>query len=476
MLKPLALAAVTLPFIYGCSAPDDINPAEHIDTTAVENSSLTLHTTLTPAKWPSVNWWEKYQDPQLTSLINQALENNPDMPLADARLRQASAFIDQADAQFDPNVDLSASARRSRMSRLEDPSYQGNKFGTSRTLGIDASYTFDLWGGKKAAWQQSVDNFHAAEVEHQAAVVTLTSSIVGNYIQLSNAYALEDLARKDLERSQRIEKITQQLLNNGLTSDDKLYTAQSSVAAAQQTLKTRSLAIAQIKNALSALMGLGPDVADTIKRPSITTDTTIVLPANLPAQLLSHRPDIVAAKWRVEAADQSIAVAKTKFYPNFNLSAMAGFKSVLGDAMFEDVSESWNVTPAVSLPLFQSGLKANLRSTTANYDIAVAQYNKTLIQALNQVADNVLILRSVEMQLEDAQRAMTLAEKSYHITETRYEAGMGSQLETLMAEQQLLNTESMYTQLKNQQQSTQISLIQSLGGGFSTHTDEAEQQ
>ena len=190
------------------------------------------------------------------------------------------------------------------------------------------------------------------------------------------------------------------------------------------------------------------------------------LPADLPASLISHRPDITAARWRVEATSKQIDAAKTRFYPDFNLTAMAGFKSVLGDAVFADVSRSWNVTPAISLPIFTSDLKANLLSKTADYDAAVAQYNQTLITALNEVSDNVLALKSFEQQLIDAKESMELAEKSYQITEKRYQAGMGSQLEVLMAEQQLLQAESAFTALKNQQQESQIQLIKSLGGGF----------
>ncbi len=465
MLKKLPMALVALPFIYGCSAPDNIQPTAQFNTSAIEQSE-SLQNRLSAVEWPVTRWWEQYQDPQLNRLIEQAVSDNPDMSLADARLKQASAFVAQADAQFDPIVEADASIRRARLSKIEDYSYQGNQIGTSRSLGLSASYSFDLWGGKKAAWEASVDSLHAAEVEHQAAVISLSGAVAKTYVQLASAYALEDLARKDLERNQRIEDITQRLLDNGLTSEDRLYAAQSSAAAAQQTLKTRTLAVVRIANALAALLGAGPDAAQSVQRPAITVNSDIVIPANLPAELIGRRPDITAAKWRVEAADKQITVAKTRFYPNFNLSAMAGFKALLGDAMFEDSSRSWNVTPAVSLPLFRSGLKADLLNSTAGYDMAVAQYNKTLIQALNNVADNILTLQSVELQLTDAKRSMELAEKSYHITEQRYQTGMGSQLETLMAEQQLLMTESMYTQLKNQQQETQVLLIQSLGGGF----------
>ena len=202
---------------------------------------------------------------------------------------------------------------------MEDYSYQGNKYGTVYNLGLNMNYSFDLWGGNKAAWIASVNDQKAAEIDHQAAKINLSSAIIRIYIQLANAYSLEDLAKEDLERTQRIVSITRQLLSNGLTSDDHLYTAQGNEASAKQVLKNRTLSIQLLKNALATLVGAGPDLANTINRPDAHMGTKLNLPEQLPANLIAHRPDIVAAKWRVEAANKNIEVAKTRFYPNVNL-------------------------------------------------------------------------------------------------------------------------------------------------------------
>ncbi|MEI8635005.1 TolC family protein [Vibrio sp. PP-XX7] len=124
------------------------------------------------------------------------------------------------------------------------------------------------------------------------------------------------------------------------------------------------------------------------------------------------------------------------------------------------------MTPAISLPLFRRELKANLLGKTSDYDEAVARYNQVLIEALGDISDHVLTLQSIQNQLKDAHQSLVLAEKSYHITEKRYQAGMGSQLEILTSEQQLLLAESELITLKNQQKEVKISLIRSLGGGY----------
>ena len=144
--------------------------------------------------------------------------------------------------------------------------------------------------------------------------------------------------------------------------------------------------------------------------------------------------------------------------------------------MFEDVSRQWRVAPAISLPIFTRDLKANLIENTADYDAAVAQYNQTLVNALGDVADTALALQSAEQQLNDAKESVRLAKKSYHITEKRYQSGMGSQLEVLMAENQLLQAESALTTLQNQQQEKQVTLVNVLGGGFyDTQTTPSQQ-
>ena len=281
------------------------------------------------------------------------------------------------------------------LSKLDDYTGQGNRISNTQHIGLDFNYSFDLWGGKRDTWEASVNNAKAAEVDRQAADILLTSAITRTYVQLANAYVMEDLAKKDLARTSNMAEITQRLLKNGLTSEDRLYTAQSAAATAKQTLKQRSLTIAQLKNTLSALVGEGPDRGLSIERPTLNVQQALAIPQNLPVELLSHRPDIVAAKWRVEAANKQIAAAKTTFYPNINLSAAAGFKALTSDTFWGSTSKYANIGPALSLPIFTADLKANLKTQTAGYDAAVAQYNQSVVKAFNEVSDKVLILKSI---------------------------------------------------------------------------------
>jgi NodT family efflux transporter outer membrane factor (OMF) lipoprotein len=464
----LVLSSVMMSLIMaGCAVPGDIHTHNSLLSSSALSSSKTLgSSSVSQANWPTQQWWTQMGDPALTQLINEALKNSPSMQVAQARLDQARASVDAADALLYPTLTGSASITRAKESRYEDPLLQGDTFGTLRSLGTTFSYDFDLWGGKRAAWEASVSAEKAAEVDHQAARIALSTSIASTYSTLANAYVLADLADRNYARTQQIESITANLLKSGLTSQDKLLTAQSAVSSAKQQIQQRALAIKQIKNGLSTLLGEGPDRALTIARPKLALNRNLGLPANLPAELLSHRPDITAAKWRVEAAAKNIDVAKARFYPDFNLTAMAGFKSVLGDAVFEDISQSASITPAISLPIFMPGLKANLKEQTASYDAAVATYNQTLVNALGDVSDNVLVLQSIQQQIDQANQSVDFASRAYDISEKRYNAGLGSQLDVLSTEQQLLQAELEEANLRQTQQDHIIALVKSLGGGF----------
>ena len=176
---------------------------------------------------------------------------------------------------------------------------------------------------------------------------------------------------------------------------------------------------------------------------------------------------MVAARWRVEAASKNIAAAKTRFYPNLNLTAAAGTQSLLGDALFGSASRFFNIAPALTLPIFDGGrLRAGLDAEDANYDLAVAQYNKTVVGALGEVSDTLGQLGATGRQITAQQRAADIAQDSYDTVLQRYGSGVGNYLDVLSIEQQLLQAQRQLADLNAQQIDLSIQLMQALGGGF----------
>ncbi|MFJ4195916.1 efflux transporter outer membrane subunit [Pseudomonas sp. NPDC089534] len=423
--------------------------------------------TLSSAAWPKSDWWTSLGDPQLDGLIREALRDSPDMQIAEARAHQANAAASAADAERYPTLDASAGISRSRLARDQDPRGQGGAYSTVRNLSAGFNYNFDLWGGQRDAWEAALGQARAAEVDRQAAQLTLAADVARAYSDLGQAHIVHDLASEDLKRTRQMLDLSERRLRSGIDSQYQLQQTQSLEASSEASLVDAEKRLNSAKIALAVLLGKGPDRGNEIARPNVLKASAVALPSVLPAELLGRRPDLVAARWRVEAASKDIASAKTRFYPNLNLTAAAGAESLLGDAMFGSASRFFNIAPTLSVPIFDGGrLRANLDAKDADYDLAVAQYNKSLVKALGDVSDSLNQLRDIGRQIGAQQHATEIAQDSYNTVVQRYGSGIGNYLDVLSIEQQLLQAQRQLASLNAEQIDLSIQLMQALGGGF----------
>jgi NodT family efflux transporter outer membrane factor (OMF) lipoprotein len=470
-IRILTFAATLTLALAGCATSRGLHPDGQLTDSqnlAIEHSLADVK--LTPAAWPAQDWWVGLGDPQLSALINEALKNNPSLAAADAAARLAQAQAQGANAARGPQVDLDAAAPGVRLSN-KDYSYPVADLGTfawASSATLDFSWGLDLWGGKRAAWEAALGRSRAAQIDAHATRIQLSVNVARAYIQLGYAYAQQDVAKAELQRTGKVLELTRRYVSAGLATPQQLHQADFAVASAQQQQAQVERTIDAVRSSLSVLLGQGPDRGLQIARPRLLKPTDLVLPDNLPMDLIGHRPDLVAARWRVEAAGKDIKVAKTEFLPNISLSAMAGFVEV-GDntSLFALPARTFGVIPALSLPIFDGGRRrANLAATDASYDGLVAQYNATLVRAVNEVADHYSALKSMRRQIAAEQRAQQDAQQAWDDTLKLYKGGLGSSLETLIAREQLLAAQQRMAALDNQQMDLSVQLIQSLGGGY----------
>jgi NodT family efflux transporter outer membrane factor (OMF) lipoprotein len=469
MSKRLSLSALCIALaLAGCASSRGLQPqGALLDAASLRSQNTLAAERLTPASWPRADWWNSLGDARLDALIREALASSPDLQVADARTRQASAAALAADADRQPNIDANAGINRSRQSRIDDPSGQGERYGTLRTLSVDGSYSFDLWGGERAAWEAALGRARASEVDGQAARLTLAANVARGYNDLGLAFATRDIAEQDLKRTRDMLELSQRRYAAGIDSEYQLQQTQSLEAASEATLTAAQQQVRSAQIRLAVLLGEGPDRGAELPRPQLIAPTAVSLPTQLPAELVGRRPDLVAARWRVEAASRDIDASKTRFYPNLNLTASAGIKSVLGDALFGAPSRFFDVGPALSLPIFDGGRRrADLAGRDADYDLAVAQYNQTLVGALGDIGDGITQLRSLDQQILQQQRARDIARSSFDIAMQRYGDGIGNYLDALSVEQQLLQAERELASLNAQRVDSAVLLMQALGGGF----------
>lgn len=466
-LHLLAAATALTLALAGCASSGGL----HSDGTLTDPASLKMQQSLarldvSPAAWPGEDWWTGLGDPQLTALINEALSNNPDLAIADARAREAQAQAGVANAARLPKISAGGSVGDARIPVTAAPLGNGH---TAAFKYLDASFSWspDLWGGKRAAWEAALGQARASEIDRRAARVEVSANVAQAYEQLGYAYAAQDVAKAELERSDSARTLTRQRVAAGIDNRIQLRQSDSEVATALAQVAVAERLIDSAHASLSVLLGKGPDRGLAITRPQPLTPAAVAVPDNLPVDLIGHRADLVAARWRVEAAGKNVAVAKTQFLPNVSIGAYAGLIRLGAGNLFEAPARFFSVAPSFSLPIFDGGrLRANLAGKDAQYDEAVAQYNKTLVSAVNQVADALSGLRSLQQQVAAQQQAVDAANDAFELAQQRYKAGVGSYLEALSVRQQQLSVQQGMASLQSQQVNLSVQLIRALGGGF----------
>ena len=430
--------------------------------------------------WPAADWADQFGDAQLKALIDEALKSSPTLDQARSRVSAAAAYSETAKAGTMPRVDASYSLTRQQFSgtALVPPPYGGSWQTENKGL-LNASYDLDLWGKNREALKAAISQLQAIQADAEVVKLTLTTSIARTYNQLARLYLLRDIAQQEVTQREQIERITAGRIATGLDTEVERKTAQANLATSRAALKSLDGQILATRYQIAALLGAGPDRGLQIARPSLGLGDEVRLPDNLPADLVSRRPDIVAARWRVDAMTHDVKEAKAEFYPDINLSAAIGLDAFGFGRFLTAASRTASAGPAIHLPIFDAGaLRAQLKGRYADFDYAVATYNQTLVTALSEVASQLANVRSTDAQLVDAQAAQDAAREADRLALVQYKAGLTNQLTVLNADVNALSADQAVANLRMSRRDQQIALASALGGGFvdTSNTDAGRTQ
>jgi len=410
-------------------------------------------------------WWTGFHDEALNALIERALAENPSLTAARARVERAQASAEAAGAAERPVIGAGVDWTRERLSEngFFPPPFGGQVLNVMN-LGVGVSYNWDFFGRHKAEIESALGARRAAEMDTAAARLMLASQVSRAYLGLGRVRAQQDLLQQQLEDRQQAFNLVRQRAQAGLDNQQDLRNAETplpelrrqQVALAEQANLLRNLLAALTVQPVANLAGLSPKLPDLLGVDGAPT-----------LNLLGRRPDVQAARWRVEAATQQIKVAKAKFYPDVTLSAQYAFNATTVSKLLQAGSAAWNFGPAVRVPLFDTGaLRAQLKGKAADLDSAVAAYNSTVIEAVRDASDQLATLQSLQGQQAQAAQGLASVESAHALASQRFAAGMGNKLPVLALHGQLLSQQRGLLDLRAQALDAQVNLLRALGGGL----------
>ena len=458
----IALTSTIVIALAGCANPSGIAPsATLVDPAKVGVAAGSTAAAVAP------DWWQGFADKELTALIEQAVAGSPSLRVAQDRVARAAAGAAVARAAEGPQLNGSFDATRQRFTEtgIYPPPLAGSNR-SSGTLQLAGSWELDLFGRNRAALDAAVGAQRAAEADAAAARVVLAVNMARSYVQLARLLEQREVLHRSLGQRDQVLGLIRQRVSAGLDTTAELRIGEGALPETKVQIESVDEQIALTRHAIAALAALPPDAADALA-PRLSAVRAVPVPELVPADLLGRRADIVAARWRVEAASGEVASARAQFYPNINLTAFVGLSSIGLDRLLQAGSQQYGAGPAIRLPIFDSGrLRANLRGRTADLDAAIDTYNGSVIDAVHDVADQISSSRSLERQLHEQNQAVASAEAAYDVVTQRYRAGLATYLTVLNAETNVLAQRRLGVDIRARTLDTQMLLVRALGGGY----------
>jgi len=404
-------------------------------------------------------WWQLFNDPQLNALAEQVDVSNQNVAAAVAAYAQARALVAQQRASLFPTVTLDGSGARS-----------GARSGTGTTannyrLSLGSSWEPDVWGRLRAGVDAAAASAQASAADLASARLSAQGELVLDYFSLRSVDAQRVLLADTIAGYERVLKITQNRFDAGIIQHSDVYQAETQLATARSDELTLARQRAQLEHALAVLVGKSPaDFALPVAQWNLTVPD---VPVGVPSLLLQRRPDIAAAEREVAIANAQIGIARAAYFPSIGLTASYGSNASRVGDLFNASAAAWSFGLSAAQTLFNAGAtRAAVDAARAGHEASVARYRQTVLGAFADVEDQLAATRVLAQQQELRRVASAAADKVEEQVLNRYKAGQVSYSEVVQAQVTALNARRSLVQVQADRQTTAISLIQSLGGGW----------
>jgi len=410
-------------------------------------------------------WWSVYGNPELDRLEQQLDAANPSLSVALARYDAARAVVGEVRSDLYPHLGVGASDLRNRQSdnRPLRGSNQPNEY-SADTVGFSAGYELDLWGRVRNEVAAGKADATAAAADLASAKLSLEAQLANLYIRL-RGYDVQDRILKDtLDAYRQGLDMTQRRFEGGIASGLDVSRAKTQLSDAMAQVSEVEAQRGLTEHAIATLVG---ETASTFKLS--TTDAPMPVPAiplGVPSTLLQRRPDIAAAERRVFAANAEIGVARAAFFPRIGLSAAYGWQNTGGDLLTAG-NRYWALGPELAMSLFDGGLRhSRVQAAQANLDAASGQYRQVVLNAFQQVEDNLTLLQQLGKEAHEQDDAASSARDSQTIATNRYREGAVNYLDVVSAQTAALQAERSAEQVRTRRLQASVDLIRALGGGW----------
>ena len=474
----LAAAALTLLMAAGCTslAPEYQRPALPVPQAYPRDSQPPAGTpdAALPAAAPAsiaapaaarIAWQSYFPDPALQGLIATALENSRDLRAALLRVEEARALYGiQRSDQF-PTVGVQAQGSRARVPG--DLNVTGQPQVSSQYqvgLGM-ATWELDFWGRVRSLSDAALENYLSTQAAAQAATLSLIAQVADGYLRLRELDERLELTRETIDSRAESLRIFRRRFEEGAISKLDLTQVETLWQQAKALGTELERSRAAQAHTLELLVGAPLDLP---AGPARLNDEAVMrdLPAGLPSDLLTDRPDILAAEHRLKAANANIGAARAAFLPSITLTGAFGTASAELDGLFAGGSRAWNFAPSINLPIFDAGRRqSTLDLTEARRDLAVASYEQTIQSAFRDVSDALASRRWLAEQVDVLRATVAAQAERTRLAQLRYDHGASPYLEVLDAKRDLLAAQQQLVETRRALLSSRIGLYAALGGG-----------
>ncbi|EPL05107.1 AdeC/AdeK/OprM family multidrug efflux complex outer membrane factor [Pseudomonas sp. CF161] len=474
MSKSLLSLAITAAVLSGCSLiPDYQQPQAPVAAQYPQGPAYSPTEAANQAA-AEQGWRQFFHDPALQQLIQTALVNNRDLRVAALNIDAYAAQYQIQRADLFPAVSANGSGSRQRTpARMSQTGESGITSQYSATLGISA-YELDLFGRVRSLSEQALQTYFSSEEARRSTQISLVASVANAYLTWQADKELLKLTQDTLGAFEESYRLTSRSNEVGVASALDLSQSRTSVENARVQLARYTRQVAQDENSLTLLLGTGLPANLPGAQP-LAADLLSEMPAGLPSELLQRRPDILEAEHKLKAANANIGAARAAFFPSISLTANAGTLSPDLSGLFKGGSGTWLFQPQINLPIFNAGsLRASLDYSKIQKDITVAQYEKSIQTAFQEVSDGLAARQTYNQQLQ-AQRDFVSANQDYYrLAERRYRIGVDSNLTFLDAQRSLFSAQQALISDRLSQLTSEVNLYKALGGGWNEQTAKNE--